>query len=131
MRAFISVSYDKWPTLYNELRAISNTLKQFNIEPHIFLDKYQFDKAEEKEMMLRAMKDIDESDLLIAEVSGKAIGIGIEAGYARGKGKLLIYMRNSTAEHSTTVSGISDFQVIYKNPTDLSTQLGEIIKSIR
>jgi len=69
------------------------------------------------------MADIDNSDILIAETSNKGIGIGIEVGYAKAKGKPLIYLRNQNAEHSTTVSGICDFQIIYKNIHDLKNQL--------
>lgn len=71
-------------------------------------------------MMQQAMKDIDSCDLLIAETSDKVIVIGIEVGYARAKGKPVIYVRHHNAEHSTTISGISDFQIIYINPKDLN-----------
>ena len=40
--------------------------------------------------------DIDNSDILIAEVSEKAIGVGIEVGYAKAKGKPIIYIKNQS-----------------------------------
>jgi len=78
-------------------------------------------------MMKQAMKEIDSCDLLIAETSEKGIGIGVEVGYAKARDKPIIYVRKKEAEHSTTVSGISDFQIIYSNIDDLKLQLSDII----
>lgn len=74
------------------------------------------------------MIDIDNCEILIAEITNKGIGIGVEVGYAKAKGKTVIYLRQQDAEHSTTVSGISDFQIVYNDTTELKTQLTEIIK---
>ena len=81
-------------------------------------------------MMQQAMRDIDHCDVLIAETSHKGIGIGIEVGYAKAKGKPVIYLRHQDAEHSTTVSGISDFQIAYSDTNDLQKQLCGILKGI-
>ena len=78
-------------------------------------------------MMQQAMAAIDDCDILIAETSDKAIGIGIEVGYAKAKGKPVIYVRHADAAHSTTVSGISNFQIIYTNNADLAEALKNII----
>lgn len=78
--------------------------------------------------MQQAMKDIDRCDLLIAETSDKGIGIGIEVGYAKAKNKPVIYVRHNTAEHSATVSGISDFQIVYVDAEDLKKQLSGVLK---
>ena len=82
-------------------------------------------------MMQQAMADIDKCDLFVAEVSDKAIGIGVEAGYAKAKGKPVIYIRGKQAEHSTTVAGISDFQIIYGDLADLQKQLSSALKQIK
>lgn len=91
--------------------------------PFVFVDQYRFDPSQEREMMSQALADIDRSDLLIAETSDKGIGIGIETGYAKAKGKPVIYVRQAEAEHSTTVSGISDHQIIYSDDRDLGNKL--------
>ena len=78
--------------------------------------------------MQQAMEDINESDWLIALASEKAIGIGIEAGFAKGKGKPVIYIRHMEAEHSTTLSGISDYQIIYVDLQDLAQKLKCIVE---
>ena len=130
MTAYISVSYSKRKSANKKLNAMIDTLNGFKIAPFIFVDHYGFDPTQEREMMQQAMADIDRCDLLIAETSDKGIGIGIEAGYAKAKGKPVIYVRQKDAEHSTTVSGISDFQIVYADLNDLQNQLNNVINKV-
>ena len=123
MKAYIAVSYSKRKLVDKEIALIIETLNTFDISPFVFVDNYKFDILQEKQMMSQAMKDIENCDILIAETSEKGIGIGIEVGYAKAKGKIVIYLRQQNAEHSTTVSGISDFQIIYSNSKDLKIKL--------
>ena len=80
-------------------------------------------------MMQNAIEDIEKSAILIAETSEKGIGIGIEVGYAKAQKIPVIYVRNSKSEHSTTVSGIADFSIIYSDEKDLEEKLEEIFKN--
>lgn len=134
MKAYISVSFSKRKLVDQELNAIVDTLNDFDISSLIFVDHYTFDASQEQQMMEQAMNDINHCDLLIAETSHKGIGIGVEVGYAKARGKTVIYLRQQDAEHSTTVSGISDFQIIYIDVIDLKRQmrnvLGRIVKSV-
>jgi nucleoside 2-deoxyribosyltransferase len=130
MKAYISISYNKRKSMNAEINAIKETLIIHKIIPLVFVDEFKFNSAQEKEMMQQAMQLIDNSDVLIAEVSDKAIGIGIEVGYAKAKGKPVIYLRNEDAENSTTVSGISDFQILYNDVIELKQLLSEVISKI-
>ena len=130
MRAYISVGYSKRKVLAEEVNAIKETLLTSKIEPIVFVDEFRFTTLQEKEMMVKALRSIDDCDILIAEVSDKAIGIGVEAGYAKAKGKTVIYLRNKTAEHSTTVSGIGDFSLIYNDVADLKFLLIEVLHEL-
>jgi 2'-deoxynucleoside 5'-phosphate N-hydrolase len=130
MKAYISISYSKRSLLDKELNAIKTALTKKDIDPFVFVDHYRFDLTQERLMMKRAMEDIDACDLLIAETSDKGIGIGIEVGYAKAKGKPVIYVRNQSADHSTTVSGISDYQILYADAADLQRQLTEVIGQV-
>jgi len=130
MTAYISVSFANRNFLEKELNAIAEMLTHFNIIPFVFVDQYKFDATQEREMMQQAMNDIDSCDLLIAETSHKGIGIGIEAGYAKAKGKAVIYLRQKNAGHSTTVSGISHFQIVYSDTNDLQRKLANVLKEI-
>jgi nucleoside 2-deoxyribosyltransferase len=113
-----------------ELKAMVEVLNSLRISPFIFVDNYTFDLTQERQMMEQAMADIGNSDLLIAEVSDKGIGVGIEVGYAKAKGKPVIYARQKTADHSTTVSGISDYQIVYDDADDLKILLTDTINRI-
>jgi 2'-deoxynucleoside 5'-phosphate N-hydrolase len=126
MQAYIAVSYSKRKFLTEELKIIKQILGQCNIDPFVFADTYNFKPAREKQMMQQAFAAIDACDLLIAETSDKAIGIGIEVGYAKAKGKSIIYLRNNAAEHSTTVSGASDYKIVYNDVLDLSNKLKKV-----
>ncbi len=130
MKAYISVSFSKRKSLDKVINAIVDTLQNFNILSFVFVDNYTFDFAQEKQMMNQAMVDIDHCDILLAETSHKGIGIGIEVGFAKAKGKPIIYLRQKEAEHSTTVSGISDHQIIYTNINDLKQQLAYTLEKI-
>lgn len=130
IRAYVSVSFGDRQALQNELNTIKSTLAKFQIESFIFVDHYSFTGNQEQEMMKQAMKDIDDSDFLIAEASYKAIGLGVEVGYAKARNKPIVYLRKNNAEHSTTVSGISDFHVIYDSISDLESKLSEVIAGL-
>jgi 2'-deoxynucleoside 5'-phosphate N-hydrolase len=130
MRAYISVSYSKRRLLEQEIATIIDTLNECQISSFVFVDNYKFDLTQERQMMEQAMADINNCEILIAETSDKAIGIGIEVGYAKAMGKTIIYLRQNNADHSTTVSGMSDFQIIYIDTKDLQKQLADILKKI-
>jgi len=127
MQAYISISFKQRLFLNEAVTAIKTALLHHNIDAFVFVDRYHFKKDEAHAMMQQAFADIDGADLLIAETSDKAIGIGIEAGYAKAKGKPVIYLRHATADHSTTLAGTSDQQVVYENAQDLEAQLKAIV----
>lgn len=126
--AYISVSFHNRLLYTQALTAIAEALTSFWILPFIFIDHYTFEPFHERTMMAQAMKDIDRCNLLIAETSDKAIGIGVEAGYAKAKGRPVIYLRHKDAAHSTTVAGISDSQIFYTDTKDLQQQLTQLLK---
>lgn len=130
MKAYISISFRKRKNFDSVVKTINQTLMHHQITPFVFVDHYSFNASQEKEMMQTAIKDIEFSQLLIAETSDKGIGIGIEVGYAKALNIPVIYLRNSKAEHSTTVAGISDYQIIYENEMDLYKKLNKVIINI-
>lgn len=130
MKAYISISFKKRVLFTDQIATVIAVLNENSIASLVFVDSYHFELSLERDMMLKAMEEIDNCDLLIAETSDKAIGIGVEVGYARGKGKKVIYLRQKEVEHSTTVAGSSDFQIIYQDVDDLRTQLLEVIPQI-
>jgi 2'-deoxynucleoside 5'-phosphate N-hydrolase len=47
------------------------------------------------------------------------------------KGIPVIYIRRATAEHSTTVSGASDFQIVYHDAHELTQKLRKVLETIQ
>lgn len=130
MKAYIAIGLKSRQKLDPEIQVMQQVLSGQNIAAFIFVDKYHFKSDQEKEMMQQAMTDISNCDLLIAEVSEKAVGVGIEVGYAKGQQKPVIYLRQASAEHSTTASGISDYSIVYSSPLDLGTKLRSILAEV-
>ncbi|KKQ89636.1 MAG: hypothetical protein UT12_C0010G0007 [Candidatus Curtissbacteria bacterium GW2011_GWC2_38_9] len=127
-KVFISYSFaDK-----NKFRFFDKQLRRF-LETTFGIDAYSFvfdfkKKTDNKTLMKLALEKIDESDLLLAELTYKSIGIGIEVGYAKAKGKRIIYMHRIGTELSTTTSGVCDIRIEYKDISDLLVQLKKVLK---
>ncbi|MEO1289813.1 MAG: nucleoside 2-deoxyribosyltransferase [Chloroflexota bacterium] len=121
-QAFISISYDKRSDFDDSINTLKSLLQEFDITPYIFVDNYHFD-GDERNMMESSKIAINKSDFVIAEVSHKAIGIGVEVGYAIGIGKPVIYIRHDSAEHSKTIAGIANHQITYTMQEDLHHKL--------
>lgn len=130
MKAYVAISFSKRKNFDSLINTIKKTLSENKINTFVFVDHYSFNLNEEKLMMQTAMNEIKSSQILIAETSHKGIGIGIEVGFAKALQIPIIYIRNNKAEHSTTVSGISDYQIIYINEKDLENKLQLILKQI-
>ena len=67
-----------------------------------------------EDLMEETFAKIDASDLVIIDVSEKGMGLGIEAGYAKAKGKELIITVKKGREISTTIRGIADRIIEYQ-----------------
>jgi len=126
-KAYLSIGFQNRQLMSEEIETIKQVLSGFNISLFVFVDTYRFTPAQEKEMMQQAFADIDSADLLIAEVSEKAIGVGIEIGYAVAKQKPVIYLRNSRAEHSTTAAGAASNTISYTDTEDLTRKLKVVL----
>ncbi|MFH1535721.1 MAG: hypothetical protein ABIC96_01435 [Patescibacteria group bacterium] len=123
IKAFIAYSFTDKNDFINFNKKLRKFLKEnFDIKSYSFVFDFK-KKANNKNLMRSALKKIDESDLLIVELSNKAIGIGLEAGYAKAKGKKIIYLHKIRSEISTTIDGISDIKIEYINIAHLFVQL--------
>lgn len=130
MRAFISVSLQKRHQVSEPIAAIQSVLDALGISSLLFVDQYRFEAGDAKIMMEQARHDIDASDVLIAELTHKALGVGIEVGYAVGVGKPVIYVCHEFAEHSTTAAGIATYTLFYRTPDDLKSRLRQILEAL-
>mgnify|MGYP005847834119 CR=1 FL=1 len=121
--AFVSVSYAHHRALSAELDAIAAALTAHGITPHILVRSYTFAPDDARAMMATALSEVRAADLLIAEVTHKAIGVGVEVGMAAALGKPIVYVRHASAEPSTTVGGLAAAHIIYRDAADLRAQL--------
>lgn len=126
-KAFLSVSYQHRPQLNTEFAAIVTTLRIFDVEPIDFVTSYRFELGQEHNMMNLACSSIRSADLLIAEVTHKAIGVGIEVGFATALGIPIVYLRQSDAEYSMTVGGVASYCLVYHQAKDLAEQLIHVL----
>jgi nucleoside 2-deoxyribosyltransferase len=128
-QAFVSASFSNKKNFIAELDTIKKACEENSIQSFIFINEYAC-FANHKLMMEQAMKDIDSSDILIAELSDKAIGVGIEIGYAKARQKTIIYLKKEKSEYSTTAAGLADYSISYKSSQDLKDQLNHVLKNI-
>jgi len=129
-KAYLSISYSNRKYLQAEIETIRQTAAGFQIDLFVFVDARYFSPGQENEMMQQAFADIESADLLIAEVTEKAIGVGIEIGYAVALYKPVIYLRNAQAEHSTTAAGSAQHTIIYQNPEELGQKLAVVLSAM-
>ncbi len=127
-KAYLAISYSNRHLFEKEIESLQNLFKENNVELLVFVDKYNFRADQEKEMMKTAFDEIGKSDFLIAELTTKSIGVGIEIGYAFAKGKPIFYIRKENSEYSTTTSGCSSHIIEYKNEFDLKESMGKLLK---
>ncbi len=126
-KAFISYSYvNKAEFKLFDIKLRNFLAKELQINSYSFVFDYK-EKTNYKSLMNAALKKIDDSDLLIAELSYKSIGIGIEVGYAKAKNKKIIYIHKKGTEVSTTVSGVCDIRIEYEDIEDLFIKMKEVI----
>jgi len=128
-KAYFAISYSNRKQFDKEVESLQNLFSKKNIELSVFVDKYNFKANQEKEMMKVAFEEIDSSDILIAELTTKSIGVGIEIGYAFAKEKPVIYLRKNDSEYSTTASGCSFSVIEYENELVLVEMMERLLKT--
>jgi len=130
-KAYFAISYSNRNKFEKEIESLKIVCNELSIELLVFVDTYNFKADQEKEMMQTAFNEIDSSDFLIAELSTKSIGVGIEIGYAYAKHKPIFYLRRIDAEHSTTAGGSSNFTICYTDELDLTKKMKERLKTLK
>ncbi len=129
-KAYLAISYTNRKKYKKEINALKELLDTIKVELLVFVDAYNFMPNQEKEMMQTAFDELDNSDILIAELSTKSIGVGIEIGYAYAKNKPIIYLYATDTEYSTTASGTANTVIKYKNTHDLIEKMKEVLRNI-
>lgn len=128
-KAYFAISYSNRNQFDIEVDSLKKLFAKYNIELLVFVDVYNFKPTEEKEMMQTAFDEIDSSDIIIAELTTKSIGVGIEIGYAVAKNKPVFYLRKTTAKYSTTAAGCASYTIEYNNEIDLVIMMEKMLKT--
>ena len=129
--AYFGISKSNRVHFDKEINQLKKCLVKHSIKLLVFVDKYEFKLGQEKEMMTFAFEEIDSSSFLIVELTKKAIGVGVEVGYAFAKQIPIIYIKRKYANHSTTVEGCSDYSIEYENEFHLSEEIEKIISKLK
>jgi nucleoside 2-deoxyribosyltransferase len=129
-KGYLAISYENRKLFNNEVEALKDLFRKSDIELLVFVDKYNFRPNQESEMMKTAFDEIDQSDFLIAELTTKSIGVGIEIGYAFAKNMPIIYLRKKNSEYSTTAAGSSNYIIEYETGIDLNTSIEKLLSQL-
>ena len=129
-KVYLAISYSNRKQFDKEIDSLKKLFDKNNIELLVFVDKYNFKSNQEKEMMKTAFEEIDSCDLLIAELTTKSIGVGIEIGYAFAKEKPVLYLRKKGSEYSTTASGCSTYSIDYEDELDLYNTMEKLYEHL-
>lgn len=118
-RIFISYSFsnkDKYRQFHEDLLGY---FSRKSIEVFAFVFDFK-QKVNNKTLMKNAFKEIEKSDLLLAEVSDKSVGVGIEVGYAKAKGIKTAYLYKKDSVLQPTIAGTVDYLVEYSSSDDVT-----------
>lgn len=127
-KAYVALSFGDRKKLSEEISSIKNVLEENDYTPVVFVNDFSFPQnSSDKEMMNAALNEISESGILIAELSHKAIGVGLEVGYAKALNKRIVYLYKQGSEYSKTVGGVSDEIISYSNAKQLEVDLAKIL----
>jgi len=130
-RGYFAISFSNRKKFTNQVKHLVEKLSAQSIELLVFVDKYHFGDNKETKMMEAAFKEIDNSDFLIAELTNKSIGVGIEIGYAYATQKPIIYIRQKGSEYSTTTAGCAHVIIEYENEKELIKKILNAINKIK
>jgi hypothetical protein len=78
------------------------------------------------ELMKKTFQIINESNLVVIDLTEKGVGLGIEAGYAYSRGIPIITIANKN-NISTTLLGISKYNYVYTDRDDLAKYIRSIL----
>lgn len=129
MKAFLSIKFWGDDRNKDDVEAVIDAIETADFSVFCFRrDAEDWGKNEfsPEEMMRRTFKEIEKSDVLVANVAHWPIGVGVESGYANEKGIPIICIYPADATLANTVGGIARHIIKYKSYDDLRKQLTSI-----
>ena len=117
-RIFVSYSFinkEKYRQLHEELLGYFSGK---SIAVYAFVFDFR-QKVDNKTLMENAFREIEKSDLLLAEASDKSVGVGLEVGFAKAKQIKTAYLYKTGSEFQQTIAGVTDYFIEYKSASDI------------
>lgn len=118
-KIFFSYSFANRNSYEDFHKEMKKYFQSKGVEIFAFVFDFQ-DPLDDHILMTAALNEIDKSDMVLVELSNKSVGVGLEAGYAKAKGKIIGYLYKNGSDLQQTVNGIADYLI----PYDLS---GDVI----
>jgi 2'-deoxynucleoside 5'-phosphate N-hydrolase len=122
MKAYLGIKYHADHSNKDKIDSLSSIIEKFGYSVTCIdrdIEEWGRIPFAPNELMGKTFEIINESDLVIIDLSEKGVGLGIEAGYAYSKGIPVIAIGNKT-EISTTLIGISKHHYVYNNFEELT-----------
>lgn len=123
MKAYLAIKFYEDGRNRDQIEGITAVLAQQGINTVCVvrdLEKWGQIHFSADVLMQKSFHEIDQSDMIIVELSEKGVGLGIEAGYAFAKGIPIITIAKTGSDISETLRGISQDIFFYENMSDLS-----------
>jgi 2'-deoxynucleoside 5'-phosphate N-hydrolase len=130
MKAYLAIKFKEDYSNRPFIEDLSRVLKDVGIITEIMVrdhERWGEKIFSPKELMQLTFEAIDNSNILIIEFSEKGVGLGIEAGYAFAKRKPIIVIAKEDASISSTLSGIANNIIFYKDISELGIKILDLV----
>lgn len=129
MRVFISIKYHADHRNQDVIQRISCTLEKQGITTRCIIrdvEHWGTSSYNAHDLMRITFEEIDQSDIVIVDLTEKGVGVGIEAGYAYAKNKPIITIAKDGSEISETLKGISSKIITYVGVDEIDQLFAQI-----
>lgn len=126
MKAFLSIKFWGDDRNREDIEAIIGAAERAGFSVFCFrrdAEEWGKNQFKSEEMMRRTFNQIEQSDVVIANVADWPIGVGAECGYAYAKGISIICIYPIDTKVANTVAGLAKLVIKYESYEDLSRDL--------
>jgi len=134
VRAFLSIKFWEDDRNRQDVEEIIAAIEDAGVVVYCFrrdAEKWGEIEFKPEEMMSITLNQIEQSDLVIADVTDWPIGVGVEAGYAHAKSVPVICICQADKKVANTVAGLADNVIRYQDYGDLSKKLVPLLTKFK